>query len=110
MNHLNGWLLAFAGLLMSACTTPMSTPHLSYKPVIFVHGNGDSAALWQSTLWRFESNAWPSQLLHALDVPYPLARDADDKPQAGRTSTTEHMQVLQDKVDEVLIERKVSCQ
>lgn len=102
MNHLNGWLLAFAGFLMSACTTPMSTPHLSYKPVIFVHGNGDSAALWQSTLWRFESNAWPSHWLHALDVPYPLARDADDKPQAGRTSTTEHMQVLQDKVDQVL--------
>ncbi|PUE36631.1 twin-arginine translocation pathway signal [Limnohabitans sp. Hippo4] len=87
---------------MSACTTPMSIQNLQYKPVVFVHGNGDSAALWLTTVWRFESNGWPANLLHTMDVPYPLARDADDKPQAGRSSTAEHMQVLKDKVDAVL--------
>ena len=87
---------------MSACTTQMSPHNLPHKPIVFVHGNGDSAALWQTTIWRFESNGWPAHLLHALDVPYPLARDADDKPQAGRTSTAEHMQALRDKVDAVL--------
>ena len=80
----------------------MSIQNLQYKPVVFVHGNGDSAALWLTTVWRFESNGWPANLLHTIDVPYPLAREADDKPQAGRSSTAEHMQVLKDKVDAVL--------
>jgi len=71
-------------------------------PIVFVHGNGDTAALWQTTLWRFESNGWPRDRLHAIDVPYPLARDDDTKPQAGRTSTAEHMAFLKSEVDRVL--------
>lgn len=90
------------GLLTSACA-PLSPSHPSQQaPIVFVHGNGDSAALWQTTLWRFESNGWPRHLLHTLDVVYPLARDADDKPQAGRSSTTEHMQALRAQVEAVL--------
>ena len=27
-------------------------------PVIFVHGNGDSASAWHTTVWRFESNGY----------------------------------------------------
>ncbi len=71
-------------------------------PIVFVHGNGDTAALWQTTLWRFESNGWPRNRLHAIDVPYPLARDEDAKPQAGRTSTSEHAAYLRAEVDKVL--------
>ncbi len=71
-------------------------------PIVFVHGNGDSAALWTTTLWRFESNGWPRERLHALDLPYPLARDADDKPQPGRTSAQEHMQALSALVEQVI--------
>lgn len=78
---------------------PQASPQ---APIVFVHGNGDSAALWQTTLWRFESNGWPSHLLHALDVPYPLARDANDQAQAGRSSTTEHMQALRALVESVM--------
>ncbi len=37
-----------------------------------------------------------------IDLPYPLARDADDKAQDGRTSTQEHMQFLSAEVDQVL--------
>ena len=44
-------------------------------PIVFMHGNGDSAALWQTTIWRFESNGWPRDRLVALDQPLPLARD-----------------------------------
>lgn len=58
-------------------------------PVVLVHGNGDSAALWTTTVWRFESNGWPRERLHALDLPRPLARDDDAVDQPGRTSTTE---------------------
>ena len=85
--------------LLSACSTiSTSAP----PPIVFVHGNGDTAALWTTTLWRFESNGWPRERLHAIDVPYPLARDDDSKAQDGRTSTTEHMQYLSAEVDKVL--------
>ena len=54
-------------------------------PVIFVHGNGDTAGLWLTTLWRFESNGYPADRLFALDLRTPQAGAAFDKPQAGRS-------------------------
>lgn len=71
-------------------------------PIVFVHGNGDSAALWQTTVWRFESNGWPRDRLFALQHPYPLARDEDAKAQPGRSSTAEHMAFLKSEVAKVL--------
>ena len=71
-------------------------------PIVFVHGNGDTAALWMTTIWRFESNGWPRERLHAIDMPYPLARDDDAKEQPGRTSTAEHMAYLAAEVEKVL--------
>jgi triacylglycerol lipase len=89
-----------AALVLSGCAgTPAAE---APPPIVFVHGNGDSAALWQTTLWRFESNGWPRERLHAIDLPYPLARDNDNKPQAGRTSTAEHMAFLKAEVERVL--------
>jgi pimeloyl-ACP methyl ester carboxylesterase len=84
----------------TACTTgPFMS---SYPPIVFVHGNGDSAALWQTTIWRFESNGWPRDRLFAIDLPYPTARAEDDKPEPGRTSTAEYMAFLRSEVDRVL--------
>jgi hypothetical protein len=94
-------LITMSSLLLSACVHLFNNHQSMHQPIIFVHGNGDSGALWQTTVWRFESNGWPRHLLYALDVPYPLARDANDKPQAGRSSTDEHMQLLRDKVESV---------
>lgn len=71
-------------------------------PIVFVHGNGDSAAMWSTTIWRFESNGWPRARLRAIDLPYPLARDADDKPQPGRSSNAEQVKQLAAEVDQVL--------
>ncbi|MEO7253424.1 MAG: alpha/beta fold hydrolase, partial [Casimicrobium sp.] len=70
----------------------------AYPPIVFVHGNGDTAALWLTTMWRFEVNGWPSNRLHVIDVPYPNSRDDDSKPQAGRSSTAEHAQFLANEV------------
>ena len=92
--------LAAAALLLAACAT--APPPRRHPPIVFVHGNGDTAALWQTTLWRFESNGWPRDRLHAIDQPYPLARDDDTKAQPGRTSTAEHMAFLKAEVDKVL--------
>jgi triacylglycerol lipase len=87
-------------LLLAACAT---APNLDPQPpIVFVHGNGDSASIWQSTVWRFESNGWPRERLHAIDLPYPLARDEDGKAQPGRTSTAEHMAYLKAEVEKVL--------
>ncbi|GGC71474.1 alpha/beta fold hydrolase [Undibacterium terreum] len=90
--------------LLGACNTPAKIQSSSTikPPLVFVHGNGDTAALWQTTLWRYESNGWPSDRLYAIDFPYPLARDEDDKSQAGRTSTAEQMDYLQKEVDKIL--------
>lgn len=70
-------------------------------PIIFVHGNGDTAALWNTTIWRFESNGYDRGLLHAIDFRYPLARAEDPKPQPLRSSSAEALRELADKVDEV---------
>jgi len=71
-------------------------------PILFVHGNGDSAALWITTVWRFESNGWSRDRLVAIDYPYPNARDDDAVPQPSRSSSTEQRGQLAARVDEVL--------
>lgn len=96
--------LAASTLFLASCATgPFSgAQDGATPPIVFVHGNGDSAALWQTTFWRFESNGWPRERLHAINLPYPLARDDDGKPQAGRTSTDEHMEYLKAEIQNVL--------
>ena len=89
-NEFNG-----AGPLLKRLNAP--------PPILFVHGNGDTAALWTTTLWRFESNGWPRDRLRAIDIPYPLARDDDTKPQPGRSSTAENMAFLSTEVDKLLL-------
>ncbi len=70
-------------------------------PVLFLHGNGDHAALWLTTLWRFESNGWPRELLHAVNFPDPLARADDAVPQPGRSSSAEQTAFLAREVADV---------
>ena len=86
-------------VLLAGCATGPSLQEA--PPIVFVHGNGDTAALWQTTIWRFESNGWPADRLTAINVPYPLARDNDSKPQPGRSSTVENMAYLSAAVDKV---------
>lgn len=74
----------------------------NYPPILFVHGNGDDAALWISTIWRFESNGWARDKLFAISYPNPNARDDDTVAQASRSSTEEQKQQLSAKVDEIL--------
>ncbi|MBS0219850.1 MAG: alpha/beta fold hydrolase [Proteobacteria bacterium] len=70
-------------------------------PVVFVHGNGDSAAVWINNLWRFESNGIHRNQLFAIDFPYPVARTDDSKPQALRSSTDDQMRELAAFVSQV---------
>ncbi len=70
-------------------------------PIVFIHGNGDTAALWNTTIWRFESNGWPRDLLHAVDFRYPTARRVEDVPQPGTTSVAEEVAQLAEEIAEV---------
>ena len=93
--------LALAATALAAgCTTgPFAE---APPPIVFVHGNGDNASAWQTTIWRFESNGWPRERLHAIDAPYPLARDDDTRAQPGRSSTADQVALLKSEVDKVL--------
>jgi pimeloyl-ACP methyl ester carboxylesterase len=96
-------LLGFAAAaLATGCAAPPAPSTETRPPIVFVHGNGDSAALWMTTIWRFEANGWPRERLHAIDVPYPLARDDDAQPQDGRTSSAENRAFLAGEVDRAL--------
>lgn len=100
-------MLVTALSLLASCAAPSTstsdlTSTRTLPPIVFVHGNGDSAALWLTTLWRFESNGWPRERLYAIELPYPLARDSDSKAQPGRSSTADYMAYLKAEVERVL--------
>jgi len=87
-------------LLLAACAAFQPAADQS-PPIVFVHGNGDTAALWHTTAWRFESNGYDRKLLHAVDFTNPLARSEDAKPQPLRSSTADQMAELAREVAEV---------
>ena len=110
MNRIHSRVLACLSVLLpallAACASaPTTFPTRSLDespPVVFVHGNGDTAALWTTTIWRFETNGWPRERLFAVDLPYPAARSDDTKPQAGRSSAAENGAHLAAEVKRVL--------
>jgi pimeloyl-ACP methyl ester carboxylesterase len=100
MNPIRRSMLALAlAVLLAGCAG--TAPRDAHPPIVFVHGNGDTAALWYPTLWRFESSGWPRDRLFAVDLPYPLARTDDRKPQEGRSSAAENMKNLAAEVERV---------
>jgi triacylglycerol lipase len=92
--------LLAAGALLAGCASA-PPPSTTLPPVVFVHGNGDSAALWTTTLWRFESNGWPRDRLYAVQFPNPQARDDDTVAQPGRSSTADERDFLAAEVARV---------
>ncbi|HTR87044.1 MAG TPA: alpha/beta fold hydrolase [Reyranella sp.] len=69
--------------------------------IVFVHGNGDSAALWINNIWRFEVNGFKREQLFAIDFRYPNALSDDSRPQPVRSSTADAMKDLADYVAHV---------
>lgn len=63
-------------------------------PVVFVHGDGDSSALWINNIWRFEANGYKRNHLFAIDFTNPSALSDDSKIQPFRSSTTDEMKEL----------------
>ncbi|WP_245309808.1 hydrolase, partial [Bradyrhizobium jicamae] len=90
-------------LSFSALAQTASTPSVAgaVPPVLFVHGNGDHAALWITTLWRMESNGVPHDRMMAISFTDPLARTDDKVEQPNRSSTEDQRRELGDAVKEL---------
>jgi hypothetical protein len=70
-------------------------------PILFVHGNGDHAAMWMTTLWRMESNGILRDRMFAINFTDPLARTDDTVAQANRSSTEDQRRELGDAIKEL---------
>src|SRR5947199_6962746 len=70
-------------------------------PILFVHGNGDHAALWMTTLWRMESNGIERERMFAINFTDPLARTDDKVEQASRSSTEDQRRELGEAIKEL---------
>jgi lipase/lipase (class 2) len=70
-------------------------------PVLFVHGNGDHAALWITTLWRMESNGVPRDRMLAINFTDPLARTDDAIAQPNRSSSEDQRRELGEAIKEL---------
>jgi pimeloyl-ACP methyl ester carboxylesterase len=81
---------------------PAAAPNATeIPPFLFVHGNGDHAALWLTTMWRMESNGVPRARLFAINFTDPLARTDDSVPQPNRSSTEDQRRELGEAIKEL---------
>jgi pimeloyl-ACP methyl ester carboxylesterase len=84
-----------------AQTAPIAPVAAEIPPILFVHGNGDDAALWVTTLWRMESNGVPRDRMFAINFTDPLARTDDAVGQENRSSTEDQRRELGDAIKEL---------
>jgi pimeloyl-ACP methyl ester carboxylesterase len=89
------------GVRAWAQTAPVAPRPAEVPPVLFVHGNGDHAALWITTLWRMESNGVARERMAAINFTDPLARTDDKVEQANRSSTEDQRRELGEAVKEL---------
>jgi pimeloyl-ACP methyl ester carboxylesterase len=87
--------VALAGLGRSAFAQEPAVP------IVFVHGDSDLAATWETQIWRFESNGYPRDRLFAISFTDPQARDDDTVAQANRSSTQDQLRELTAFIDDV---------
>src|SRR5712664_2839455 len=89
------------GFSAFAQAPPAAPSATEVPPILFVHGNGDQAALWITTLWRMESNGVPRARMFAINFTDPLARTDDKVEQPDRSSTEDQRRELADAIKEL---------
>jgi hypothetical protein len=89
----------FAAPVMAQTAT--AAPAGEFPPILFVHGNGDQAPLWMTTIWRMESNGVPRERMFAINFTDPLARTDDKVEQANRSSTEDARRELADAIKQL---------
>src|SRR5260370_7557298 len=89
------------GLAALAQVPPAASIAAEVPPILFVHGNGDHAALWITTLWRMESNGVPRDRRFGINFTDPLALTDDTKPEANKSSTQDQRRELGEAIKEL---------
>src|SRR6266436_7650606 len=89
------------GFAAFAQTPPAAPGAAQVPPILFVHGNGDHAALWITTWWRMESNGVPRDRMFAINFTDPLARTDDSVPQPNRSSTEDQRRELGEAIKQL---------
>src|ERR1700694_3597603 len=89
------------GLAALAQVAPAASGAAEVPPILFVHGDGDHAALWITTLWRMESNGIPRDRMFAINFTDPLARTDDTKPEPNKSSTEDQRRELGEAIKEL---------
>jgi hypothetical protein len=89
------------GFRAAAQTSSADPGTAEVPPVLFVHGNGDHAAVWITTMWRMESNGVPRDRMFAINFTDPLARTDDSVPQPNRSSTEDARRELGEAIKEL---------
>ena len=95
-NTLTGLALTTA-LLISTSMAQSDT-----LPIVFVHGDSDTSALWITQMWRFESNGYSSSNMFALDLAHPGAPQDNTKKEDNRSTTKDAATALSALVDTAL--------
>lgn len=91
-------LCSFAIIASVLSMAPGARAEEKPLPIVFIHGNGDDAAVWMTTMWRFETNGYPRQLMEAVDLRYPLAAAVYDQPQPAHSTVAEATAQIADAV------------
>ena len=88
--------LAASRMTLTATAQTVAAPPAAsdIPPILFVHGNGDHAALWMTQIWRMESNGIPRDRMTAINFTDPLARSDDNVEQPNRSSTAQQRHEL----------------
>ena len=103
MRHHLGWrVIALFGILFSNSGNVSMASANGILPIVFVHGDSDTAGNWFAQMQRFASNGYPVDHLFAVDIPHPSARANDEVPEQNRSSTTDAAQALGLEVDRAL--------
>src|SRR5580692_5668286 len=89
------------GLPALAQVSPAAPSAAGIPPVLFLHGNGDHAALWMTTMWRMESNGIPRERMLAINFTDPLARTDDTKPEPNKSSAEDQRRELGDAIQQL---------
>jgi len=90
-------------VFIAAAATAVPVAATAQTPVIFVHGNGDHAGLWDNVIWRFESNGYPASRLFAVDLPNPSASSTLTAVELNRSTPEDQTAALAAFVTRVLL-------
>jgi pimeloyl-ACP methyl ester carboxylesterase len=90
-------------LIVAVAATLLPMAASAQTPIVFVHGNGDHAGLWDNVIWRFESNGYPSSRLFAVDLPNPSASSTLTAVELNRSTPEEQTAALAAFVTRVLL-------